>query len=63
MVHLAQAQADALLAFLESFDLNVTGAWPAIEKGMREDFGIEEPERMLEQAREVLQGVPDVKSK
>lgn len=48
--------ADALIAFMECFDLYTTGVWARIEAGMREDFGIEDPETALEHARAQLTG-------
>lgn len=45
---------NTLLAFLECYDLYGPG-WPGIEAGMREDFGVENPEEDLEEAREALQ--------
>lgn len=54
MKELTREQADALLAFLECFDLYTTGAWRAVEKGMREDFGVEDPEAALDEARSAL---------
>lgn len=56
MITLTNKQAAVLDAFLESFDLRVTGAWSAIEAGMIEDFGIEDPEADLEEARAALRG-------
>ena len=55
MKALTSEQAMALLAFMECFDLYTTGAWVGVEKGMREDFGIEDPEAALEEAKEALQ--------
>lgn len=59
MVILSNDQADALAAFCECFDLYTFGAWAAIEDGMREDFGIVDPEGALEAAKRVLRGEPD----
>lgn len=42
-----------LLAFLECYDL-YGPAWPAIERGMRDSYGIDEPEEALEKARDAL---------
>lgn len=53
-VNLTSKQAEVLLAFCECFDLYVTGAWPAIETGMRDDFGVEDPENELEEAKNAL---------
>ncbi|TCM84787.1 hypothetical protein [Rhodovulum steppense] len=52
---LNEEQANAILAFFESFDLRVTGAWAQVEEGMREDFGIEDPEAAIEDAKVALQ--------
>jgi hypothetical protein len=54
MKTLTSDQAEALLAFCECFDLLTTGAWQPIEEAMREDFGIEDPEAALEEAKEAL---------
>lgn len=54
MKTLTDEQAHVLVAFLESHDLHVTGAWPAIEESMRESFGIDDPEDALEDARGAL---------
>lgn len=54
MIVLTDAQAQALRAFLETFDLHASGVWPEIEEGMREDFGIEDPASALE---DVLRGL------
>ena len=51
---LTEEQAAAVLAFLECFDLHTTGVWAAIERAMREEFGIEDPEAALEAAKEAL---------
>lgn len=51
---LNEAQVAALMAFLNAFDMTVTGAWPGIEQCMREEFGIEDPEAALSDAREAL---------
>ncbi len=56
MVVLTEGQVETLVAFLETFDLRVTGVWPLIEEGMREDFGIDDPETDLEQIRQALMG-------
>jgi hypothetical protein len=55
MPRLTNEQAKVLDAFISSFELYVTGAWPAIEKGMRDDFGIDNPEEALEEAKQALQ--------
>lgn len=49
-ITLTEAQAAALLAFVESFETHITGAWPAIKRAMREDWGIDDPEAALEDA-------------
>jgi len=59
MVVLTLAQAAALEAFCECFDLNSTGLWSRIEDDMREDFGIIDPEGDLESARRALRGEAD----
>jgi hypothetical protein len=51
---LTREQAEALAAFLAAFD-ELTGAWVHVEKSMREDWGIEDPEAAIESAREALQ--------
>lgn len=53
MTNLTERQANTLLAFLECYDLHGPG-WPGIEQGMRDDFGIEDPENDLEDARAAL---------
>lgn len=55
MKNLTTEQAQALLAFCECFDLYTTGAWAQVEKGMRADFGVEDPETAIEDAKEALQ--------
>jgi hypothetical protein len=50
-------QAQALIAFLDSFDLHITGAWATIEQAMRDEFGIDDPESAIESARSALQEV------
>lgn len=55
MKTLTEAQAQAVHAFMECFDLHTTGVWPGIESAMIEDFGIEDPETILEEAKEALQ--------
>ncbi|MFE3838875.1 hypothetical protein [Pseudogemmobacter sonorensis] len=54
MQTLTQKQVMALLAFLEAFDLTTTGAWAGIESCMRDDFGIDDPEAALAEARDAL---------
>lgn len=56
MVALSKHHADVLIAFMESFDLRTTGAWAQVEEGMREDFGIEDPEGEIEEIKSFLQG-------
>lgn len=58
MIILTDAQAQALRAFIETFDLHASGVWclTEIEEGMREDFGIEAPASVLEDVRRVLRG-------
>ena len=51
---LTAEQAAALIAFLDAFDLTATGVWAGIESCMRDDFGIEDPEAALAEAREAL---------
>jgi len=45
-----------LVAFLDTFDLRLTGVWAQIEAGMREDFCVDDPEAEMEQIREKLSG-------
>lgn len=54
MKTLTSEQASALVAFLDAFDLTTTGAWAGIESCMRDDFGIDDPEAALADAREAL---------
>lgn len=56
MIELTKEQAHTLSAFINAFELNVTGVWPTIENAMREDWGIEDPESALEDAAQALQG-------
>lgn len=51
---LTEKQKETLVAFHECFDLYTDGAWAGIEKGMRNDFGIENPEEDLADALEAL---------
>lgn len=53
---LTDDHAVALEAFCECFDLYITGAWAQIEEGMRNDFGIDDPEAALEDAKRALRG-------
>lgn len=55
MKTLTKEQAEAVHAFMECFDMHTTGAWARIEDAMRNDFGIEDPEAILEEAKEALQ--------
>ena len=52
-ITISKKQADVLRAFLDSYELRGPG-WPGIEQGMREDFGVQDPETDLENAREAL---------
>ena len=54
---LSREEAQTLIAFLDAFDLCVTGAWSNIEATMRDDFGIPNPEEALEGARVALQDI------
>jgi hypothetical protein len=54
MIKLTEEQAQTLAAFLDSFDLAQTGAWPAVEAMMRDEFGINDPEGSMAAIREVL---------
>lgn len=54
MKTLTREQAAAIIAFYDSFGLRITGAWPAVEDGMKEDFGIEDPENEIEAAIDAL---------
>jgi hypothetical protein len=54
MKTLTSKQVDALLAFLDCFDMYTTGAWSQIEEHMREDFGIDDPEEAMEEIAEEL---------
>ena len=53
MKNLTDKQANTLLAFLECFDLYGPG-WLSIAQGMKNDFGVEDPEEDLEDARAAL---------
>jgi hypothetical protein len=50
---LTETQKNTLFAFLECYDLHGP-AWSAIEQGMRDDFGVDDPENDLEDARSAL---------
>lgn len=52
---LTDEQAAALAAFLDAFDIALTGAWAPVEAAMRDDFGISDPEDALEDARRALE--------
>lgn len=54
MKTLTDQQAATIRAFMEAFDLTTTGAWAGIEACMRDDFGIEDPEAALEDAKTAL---------
>lgn len=54
MKTLTEEQATAILAFMAAFD-ELTGQWAQVEEIMRSEWGIEDPETVLEQAREALQ--------
>lgn len=51
---LDEENAATIRAFLDSFDLALTGAWPAVEQMMRESYGIEDPEAAIENLRAAL---------
>jgi hypothetical protein len=55
MKTLTRDQAAAVYAFMECFDLHTTGAWANIERAMAQDFGISDPEGILEEAKQALQ--------
>ena len=55
MKTLKEEQAEAVFAFMECFDMHTTGAWVAIESAMIDDFGISDPEDILEDAKQALQ--------
>jgi hypothetical protein len=54
-VTLTEEQATVLEAFCESFDMNTTGVWRDVERGMREQ-GIVNPDQALSDARAALRG-------
>jgi hypothetical protein len=54
MIKLTDEQVQTLVAFLDSFDLALTGAWSAVEAMMRDNFDIEDPESALAAVREAL---------
>lgn len=56
VVTLTREQAKILGAFCDACDLHAPEAWAAVEKAMREDFDIADPELALEGAREALNG-------
>lgn len=53
MKQITEKQANTILAFLECYDLYGPG-WQAIENGMRNDFGVDDPEEDLEDARNAV---------
>lgn len=54
MKTLTDKQAEAILAFCDSFDLVTAGAWAGIEEHMREEFGMDDPEAALTDALDAL---------
>lgn len=52
---LTEDQAAAICAFIECFDCYTVGVWPKIEEAMRDEYGIENPETALDEARQVLE--------
>lgn len=56
MTVLTREQAQVLEAFLDSFDLHTTGVWGVIEQAMRDEFGVEDPEAAVDDARRALRG-------
>ena len=54
MPRLTDDEAKTLDAFISAFELHITGAWPAIEQAMREEWGIDNPEDALQEAIEAL---------
>lgn len=55
MKTLTESQVTALQAFLDAFEQTTTGVWTGIEKHMRENWGIEDPEAALEDAHQALE--------
>jgi hypothetical protein len=55
MKTLTKEQAEAVYAFMECFDMHTTGVWSGIETAMIEEFGIDDPEDILEAAKQSLQ--------
>jgi hypothetical protein len=55
MKPLTEGQALAVYAFMECFDMHTTGVWAGIEAAMIQDFGIDDPEDILEAAKQSLQ--------
>ena len=51
---LTKTQAETIFAFFECFDLCTSGVWAQIKKAMCENFGIEDPEAAIEEARQAL---------
>ena len=53
MKALTEDQVTTLEAFLAAFD-ELTGVWPQVERAMREEWGIEDPEAALEDLRNAI---------
>ena len=53
---LTDEQALALEAFCECFDTTTSGVWAGIAEAMADDWGIDNPEAAIEDARRVLRG-------
>lgn len=53
MRFLTAEQVSALVAFMDAFDL-YAAEWVAIERSMRRDFGIDDPEAALADAMRAL---------
>jgi hypothetical protein len=56
MIKLSENHIQTLVAFLDSFDMALTGAWPAVDAMMRDEFGIDDPEGAMAEIREALAG-------
>jgi len=54
MKTLTEEQAQAITAFFEAFDLHQSGLWPVIEKVMKEEWGIDDPDAAITEAREAI---------
>lgn len=54
-VSLSRDQAAAAIAFIEAFNLHTTGVWCAVEAGMRDSFGIADPEAAIDDLLNALQ--------